>query len=136
MGGTQTHARKGISRATTRQTDHELFPPSTTIQARVTFGQVAYYALTENQIDGYAKLGWLVTAFGAVAGMCLEAAFGCWLSLQERTVDASTAWLPVTVVMWVGLALGMVMLVFVAILVWLKVHAQRGWLRNTVQLEQ
>jgi hypothetical protein len=99
------------------------------------FGQVTYYALTENQIDEYTKLGWLVAALGAVGGMCLEAAFGCWLCLQERTVLASTAWATVTAVMWVALALGITVLVFVAILVWLKVHAQRGWLRNTVQLQ-
>jgi len=135
MGGTQRDVGKGKSQANTRQTGHELFPPSTPIQARVMPGQVTYYALTQNQIDGYARLGWVVTLLGAVAGMCLEAAFGCWLSLQEWAALASAARATVTVVMWVALALGIAVLVFVAILFWLKVHAQRGWLRSTVQLQ-
>jgi len=135
MGNTTMGAGGSGSRPSIQQTADERFPPSASIHARVVFGEQTYYALTENQIGQYTKLGWLVTVSATVAAMCLEAAFGCWITLLDPA-PATTPQTTANVVMWVALALGIAIGVFSIILVALKVQGQRGWLRNTVELQQ
>ncbi len=135
MVGRSTRVADADSNGNIQQAGPARFPPSAQIQARVVFGEITYFALTENQISTYATLGRLVTASVTLASMCFEAAFGCWLALTQGGIS-STSSATISTVMWVAGASGLIMAVGAGILWWLKVKNKRGWLTNTFQLEQ
>jgi hypothetical protein len=135
MAGRSTRVANSDSNGDIQQANPARFPSSASIQARVVFGEVTYFALTENQIGNYVALGWLVTASVTLASMCFEAAFGCWLALTQGGIS-STSSATIGTVMWVASASGLIMAVCAGIFWWLKARNKQGWLTNTVQLEQ
>ena len=111
------------------------FPVSASIQARVIFGEVTYFALTSEQIDTYAALGWLITVCLTLVGVLLELAFGCWLALTQGNLSLA-ADTTINTTMWVTGVIGLLMAVLAGVFWWLRAKNKRGWLANTVQLEQ
>jgi hypothetical protein len=112
-----------------------LFPDSAPIQARVIFGEVTYFALTQEQIDTHTALGWLATVFISLAGLALEAALGAWLAItQGANTPASSATL--TTIMWTTVIAGAVLAIAAGIFIILKTKTRRGWLTNTLRLDR
>jgi hypothetical protein len=118
-----------------RQEESPRFPPSSQIQARVVFGEMTYFALTRQQIDNYASLGWLITACITLVGILVEAAFGCWLAIQQGVLSPSSN-ATISIIMWVTGVSCLILLIFSGIFFWLRAKDKRGWLTNTVQLNQ
>ena len=135
MVGRSTRVTDADSNGNIQQAGPARFPPSAQIQARVVFGEITYFALTENQISTYATLGWFVTASVMLASLCFETAIGCWLALTQGGI-ASTSSATISTVMWVAGVSGLIMTVCAGIFWWLKAKNKRGWLTNTFQLEQ
>ena len=113
----------------------QLFPPSATLQARVVFGEVTYFALTAHQVETYTALGRIVTASWTVLVMLAEAAFGCWLALKQGMVS-QVAGATIGTVMWIILVACVLLAVSTGIYCWLREKNRRGWLVNTVNLQQ
>ena len=111
------------------------FPPSAQIQARVIFEEVTYFALTQEQVDTYTSLSWLTTVFLTLAGMSFEAVFASWIALTQGGLSLISE-LTLSTVMWAAGIAGLVLLASFVIFSCLKCRNKRGWLTNTVQLEQ